>query len=470
MRGKITVLPERAFLRAPLVGDFPERQRERTALMRLANIRVLAGCLILGGSLGWGLVSGPEGIPAASALTAASAAMGSQCEPLPADTSASPSASPSSPVELCVSVQASQSSIAPGQTASYTVQVSTENGPASGVSVTLTATPQGQQPEFTSLCPSGNGTATCTIGSLGSSASPAAYQVQAQIPVASSATSVTSVTLTATADAATTAAMSAMPAAAAAVTVSAPAASPTTAPATTAPASTAPATTARASTAPATTARASTAPAPVTPAIRPALAATVPLGAMPATSGASTPPISPVNISSALPVITPAASPAADVGTPAARKFAVVIGMSAATAQLVGFGVLGLVFLLAATKLARDQLATRRTKKKEAGLTTQEGEGTGKKRFGFPRPGHLARLRRRHAAPRHGRHHGSEAQSDVGALRPGLESRHLIRDHEEPVAAGLSGPGGSQRGQGVITAPAAPDHAPQQEPWIYRMP
>ena len=463
----MVVLLGKAFPREPLVGDFPGRRCERPALMRLAHIRVLAACLISGGSLGWGLVSGPQGIPAASALTtpaAARTALSSQCEPLPAAASASPTGSPSNPPELCVSVQPPRSSIKPGQAASYTVEVSAENGPASGVSVTLTATPQGQQPEFTSLCPSGNGTATCTIGSLATTVSPSAYQMHAQIQVASTATSVTSVTLTATADAATTPAMTTMPAAAAPVTVSAPAASPGTSPAST------------------TRVRPprSTTPARVTPAILPALASTPPLVSVPAVS---TPVMSPVNISSALPVITPAAnpvvgaqpSPAANVGTPAAGNFTVVIGMSAATAQLFGLIVAWLVLLLAATKLAGDRLAARRTQKKEVGPKTQKTEGTGKKRLWFWRPGHPARPRRWRAAPRHASHHGREAQFDVRALRPGPDSRRLIRgqvvqDHEEPVAAGPGCPAGSQRGQGVIPALVAPDHAPQQEVWIYRMP
>ena len=100
--------------------------------MRLRTGRVLAACLIGAGSAAWGLIGGLPDI----ALAAAS----SQCEPLAAASSASPSASAA---ELCVSVQASQSSIKRGQAASFTVQVSAQNGSASGVSVTLAASPQG---------------------------------------------------------------------------------------------------------------------------------------------------------------------------------------------------------------------------------------------------------------------------------------------------------------------------------------
>ena len=84
--------------------------------------------------------------------------------------------------------------------------------------------------------------------------------------------------------------------------------------------------------------------------------------------------MNPVNISSALPVITPAAnpaaagaqpSPAANVSTPAAGNFTVVIGMSAKTAQLFGLIAAWLVVLLVATKLVGDHLAARRAQKKK---------------------------------------------------------------------------------------------------------
>ena len=96
-----------------------------------------------------------------------------------------------------MSVQRSQASVARGQKAAYTVRVSTENnGSASNVSVALVAQPASQKPTFTSGCPKGNGTATCSVSSV-SAKQPA--ELHAQIPVASTATSVTSVKLTATA-------------------------------------------------------------------------------------------------------------------------------------------------------------------------------------------------------------------------------------------------------------------------------
>jgi hypothetical protein len=77
------------------------------------------------------------------------------------------------------------------------VQVSTENnGSAANVSVALVGQPSSQKPTFTSGCAKGDGTASCTVSSV-SDKQPA--DLHAQIPVASGATSVTSVKLTATA-------------------------------------------------------------------------------------------------------------------------------------------------------------------------------------------------------------------------------------------------------------------------------
>jgi len=96
-----------------------------------------------------------------------------------------------------VSVQRSQSSIKRGQTATYVVQVSARNGgSASGVSVALTAQPSSQKPTFSSGCPKGDGTASCSIGSMTTGQT---VSLDARIPVASNAASVSSVKLTATA-------------------------------------------------------------------------------------------------------------------------------------------------------------------------------------------------------------------------------------------------------------------------------
>ena len=100
-----------------------------------------------------------------------------------------------------MSVQRLQSSIKRGQAATYDVNISAENGSASGVTVALTSAPTSQKPEFTSGC-SKNDTASCTLGSV---TDKQATDLKAQIAVASDASSVSSVTLTATASVTTTA-------------------------------------------------------------------------------------------------------------------------------------------------------------------------------------------------------------------------------------------------------------------------
>jgi hypothetical protein len=101
-----------------------------------------------------------------------------------------------------VSVQRSKPSIARGQTATYVVQVSTQNGPASDVSVALTAQPSSQRPTFSSGCAKGDHTASCSIGSVTTKKT---VSLDAKIAIASNATSVSSVKLTATASVPTTA-------------------------------------------------------------------------------------------------------------------------------------------------------------------------------------------------------------------------------------------------------------------------
>jgi len=308
--------------------------------MRPRTGRGLAACLIGAGCVAWGLAGGLPG----TALAAAS----SQCEALPGGPSASPSASQA---ELCVSVQAAQSGIKRGQAASFTVQVSAQNGSASGVSVTLAASPQGQAATFTGRCPGGNGSATCTVGSLGTSLAPATYSLQAQIAVASSASSVTSVTLTATADAATSPGMAAMPSASQSVSVAAAAAS--------------------ASASAKATASASTSPvAQVSPVSTPGLATVLPPVTVPTPAGMTTSLFTPANVASDLPEIAPVPTPApvtgtpgspvADTGSPQAGSFTLALNMSAATAQVFGLIIVALALTLAATKLVADYLTPRR--------------------------------------------------------------------------------------------------------------
>jgi len=314
------------------------------------------------------------GIAAAAALTtshAALAATSSLCEPLPSTATPSPTAS--TQAELCVSVQTSQSSIKSGQAASYTVQVWAVNGSASGVSVTLTGSPAGEAPDFTGRCPSGDGSATCTIGALATPIAPSTYQMSAQIPVAAGATSVTSVTLTATADAATSPAMTVLPTAAETVAVSAPT-----------PAASTPAASASPPSTPSPVAAPTTVPAVVATPTTTAIAHPIP-------GSASTSLISPVGAANVLPpvattpVVVTAPGSAAATSASSSGNFTLVV--TAATAERVGFIVLGLVLLLTATRLGRQWLAAGRAQK-------QGGSATRQRRFWPPWP-----LRRRRAAP-----------------------------------------------------------------------
>lgn len=95
-----------------------------------------------------------------------------------------------------MSVAASQSSIKRGQSAYYVVSVWAKDGSVSGVTLKLSASPTSQRATYSLGCGSEDGTASCDLGTVYSTSS--ARELQAQIPVASSATSVASVTLTAT--------------------------------------------------------------------------------------------------------------------------------------------------------------------------------------------------------------------------------------------------------------------------------
>lgn len=326
--------------------------------MRHGTGRLLVAGFIGTGSVAWGLAGGLSGI-------AHAAAGGQQCEPL---TAASSSASATA-ANLCVSVQASQASVKRGQAASFTVEVFTQNGPASGVSVTLAAAPSGQTATFTGSCPGGNGAATCAVGSLATSVAPASYSMQAQIAVpASASSSVTAVTLTATADAAVSPAMAAEPATSGTVTVSgtasaspspSPSPSPSKTAASTAPASTAPTTSPVAAVSPVSTVALPTVP-PVT------------LAPVPSTV------LTPQDVASDLPTITPVAvvptpatgttsSPVADTGSPQAGSFTLSLNMSAATAEVLGLIVVALALIMAGAKLVADLFVPhRRTQSRAA--------------------------------------------------------------------------------------------------------
>jgi hypothetical protein len=230
-----------------------------------------------------------------------------------------------------VSVQRSQSSIQRGQTATYVVQVSTQNTTASDVSVALTAQPSSQKPTFTSGCSNGDGTATCAISAV-AAAQPAS--LHAQIAVAANATSVSSVKLTATASVVTTQKWTP------------PAAADTTA--VTAPAS-----------APAKSAKAKAKASPTATHI-----AVLPLGPIPALNGQASLLIGAGNAAALFPTISPspgaspgpasaaAQQPSQQTTEPAADASPVSLGTPVATAQVAGLIALGLAIMLTVTRLS----------------------------------------------------------------------------------------------------------------------
>jgi len=298
---------------------------------------------------------------AASAVTTATV-ITAQCGALPATTSpsATPSASPTPAAapQLCVSVQAAQESLAHGKTATWTIQVSDQGTPATAVTVTITSNPAGLTPVFTGSCPNGGGTSTCTVGDMGTAVTPSRYQLQAQITVPEDTTART---LTLTAMANTSPPMTTAPAAGQTITSPAPTAKPSHSP------SHSPATSpvAQPPTEPATTAAAQQSTLPVIQ-----LTTSPAISALPTTAPVTTT-VAPVSISTVLPQITPAdatspapaavitTSPAADIqaagGSPAATagsdSFSLSIGMSARTAQILGYILLVLVITLIISKL-----------------------------------------------------------------------------------------------------------------------
>jgi hypothetical protein len=96
--------------------------------------------------------------------------------------------------QLCVTVTAVTSTVQPGHPAQYTIDVQPTGGAATDVTVQISASPGSfPAPTFT-VCGSGDGTQTCTLGSLGENKT---SEVQAQDAVPSGASSGGSVTLTA---------------------------------------------------------------------------------------------------------------------------------------------------------------------------------------------------------------------------------------------------------------------------------
>jgi hypothetical protein len=299
------------------------------------------------------------------AAAAPAVGVASQCQSLPVAASPSASASPTpaapAPGQLCVSVQANQASVKPGETATWTVQIWAQGGSAPGVTVSLATTPAGLGATFGSGCPNGSGTGTCTVGDMATALAPSSYVLQAQLALPTSSTAGT-ITLTAAANAATTAAMT-DPAAGETLTVVHPASSPTPAGKKTTPAQT-PAATTPAATTPAP-GQVSQAPAPPAASDEPAL------GGAPSIPAASTTVVPAGNVASVLPIITPdpvstpdvvISTPAANIqdipapasSSPQAGTFTLTIGMPAHTAETLGL----IIFALALTLMAIRFIAT----------------------------------------------------------------------------------------------------------------
>lgn len=237
----------------------------------------------------------------------------SQCQTLPSPTP-SPSAAPSSSdssspsassspsssapaVQLCVSVQSEQGSFQAGQAALFIVQVWVQGGPVAGVIVSVASDPSGAY--FSQFCPGGNGSASCTIGSMGTATNPSVFRMEAATNVLANGASQAKLSVTAVAD--STPPMSVTPFVSQAV------------PVTGAPAKPSPKPSAKPSTShPATT------PASAPPAVVPvppvgALPSLVP---MPAPAGSQAESASPGSLANALPPVTPSAPATPQLASP----------------------------------------------------------------------------------------------------------------------------------------------------------
>ena len=225
-----------------------------------------------------------------------------------------------------MTVERVQASVARGQSAAYIVQVSTKDGgSASHVTVALTSQPSSQKPLFTGGCGDSNGSASCPVSAVSDKQ---AVSLHAQIPVASDATSVSSVKLTATASI-TTSAKWAPPAATETVAVTAAAVSGGNG----SPSSSAP------PTAPGTT---------------------LPLGPVPNLNSVSSSLIGAGNASELFPAISPGATPSPSPGNGTDRRNAAPVPGSSAiafvqpglTGQVAGLIALAVAVLLTVTRLS----------------------------------------------------------------------------------------------------------------------
>ena len=226
-----------------------------------------------------------------------------------------------------MTVERVQAKVARGQSAAYIVQVSTSGGgSASHVTVALTSQPSSQKPLFTGGCGDSNGSASCPVSAVSDKQ---AVSLHAQIPVASDATSVSSVKLTATASIAT-AAKWAPPAAAETVAVTAAAASGGGSPSS------------------------SSSVPPAAP------GTTLPLGPVPNLNSVSSSLIGAGNASGLFPAISPGATPSPSPGSGTDRRNAAPVPGSSAiafvqpglTGQVAGLIALAVAVLLTVTRLS----------------------------------------------------------------------------------------------------------------------
>jgi len=227
-----------------------------------------------------------------------------------------------------VTVQRVKASVARGQSAAYIVQVSAKDGgSASGVTVALTSQPSSQKPLFTGGCGNGNGSANCPVSAVSDKQ---AATLNAQIPVASDATSVTSVRLAATASIRTSAKWT-PPTAAVTVAVTAAAASG---------------------------GGGGGSPAPSVPPAAPGT--TLPLGPVPNLNNVSSSLIGAGNASGLFPAINPGATPSPSPGNgtdrrnaaPAPGSSAIAFVQPGLTGQVAGLIALAVAVLLTVTRLS----------------------------------------------------------------------------------------------------------------------
>lgn len=117
------------------------------------------------------------------------------CQPLPPPPTTGPGPSPSpspsptssgnaSLTELCISVQATSSSVQPGQAEQFVINVWPTGGSANNVTVQVSGAPTSFGAPTFNTCANGDGTATCTVGTLQASQT---TQVRAQFSIPTSA-------------------------------------------------------------------------------------------------------------------------------------------------------------------------------------------------------------------------------------------------------------------------------------------